>query len=184
MGETHQLMHDAHRFSAAAPEEEYVYGACSPGWHSAGSHEEALDQWLSFMEDVGVERVCCLLPGRESDLKATNLGRYRDAFGSDDVLHAPVPDSRLVEPTLLREEVLPFLAESVHREQRVVVHGLSGICRTGQVLAAWLVWYREYDPEAAVETVQKQGRDPMELVDVGAVTEEAVVEFFETVSEW
>lgn len=184
MGTTYDGMNDAHRFSAAAPEERYVYGSCSPGWHSAGSHEEALTQWISFMEDVEVERVCCLLPGQKSDLEAANLGRYREAFGTDSVLHAPMPSNRLPDETVLREEILPFLAECVRTEERVVVHGLSGVGRTGQVLTAWLVWYREYDPETAVETVQKQGRDPMELVDIGAITEEDVTAFFDAVAEW
>jgi hypothetical protein len=72
---------NAHRFAAAAPDEEYVYGSCAPGWHSAGSHATALDDWIESMREHGIERVVCLLPGKQLDVAGANLDRYADAFG-------------------------------------------------------------------------------------------------------
>lgn len=169
----------AHRLRPAAPAEDYVYGACCPGWHSACSHDHALTQWIDAMQTAGIERVCCLLPGRQ--LEDANLGRYRDAFGPERVKHAPIPDYQLVDELLLTDEILPFLYESVQEEEPVVVHCLAGIGRTGQVLAAWLVWHHEYSAEQAIETVQHAGRDPIECTEYSDTTEEELIERLESV---
>jgi protein-tyrosine phosphatase len=159
------MVADAHRFAPAAPDEEVVYGACCPGWHSAGTHEAALDQWISFMQAEGIERVCCLLTGRQLDAHDANIGRYRNAFGTENVLHAPVLDHRLADLETLEDDVLPFLAAADAAGEPVVVHCLAGIGRTGHVLAAWLVAERGYDPHRAIETVREMGRDPLEAVE-------------------
>ncbi len=170
------MLADAYRFAPAAPDEAVVYGACCPSWHSAGSHEQAIDQWLSFMQDAGIERVCCLLPGRQLDAHDANLSRYEDAFGTASVRHAPVPDQRLVAIETLQEDVLPFLDDADTAGEPVVVHCLAGIGRTGQVLAAWLVRARGYTPQAAIETVREMGRDPFEPVDHGNATRQDVLD--------
>jgi len=158
---------NAHRFGPAAPDEEHVFGTCAPGWHSAGSRRESLEDWLSFVRDRNVSRVCCLLAGT-SDL----LECYRTEFGPDRVRHAPIPDRRLVTPATLREDVLPFLDASVDADERVVVHDLAGIDRVGQVLAAWLVHDRGYVPERAVDTVGTMGRCATEPVEEGEAERE------------
>lgn len=168
----------AHRFAPAAPDEDAVYGACSPGWHTAASHDAALGDWVGFMRRQDVTRVCCLLPGAESDdagrpgAESNGAGhtfeRYRRAF--DAVLHAPVPDGRLVDRALLADDVLPFLDDAVDDGERVVVHSLAGLGRTGQVLAAWLAHDRGYGPERAIETVESTGRHPRDPVDAGNAT--------------
>lgn len=171
---------DAHRFSPAAPDEQYVYGSCSPGWHSAGDHEQCLDQWLSFMRARGIERVCCLLAGRH--LESANLDRYRAAFGEERVRHTPVAEGGLVDTELLRAEILPFLEASVAANEPVVVHGLSGLSRTGQVLAAWLIYGRGYEPTAAVDAVLETGRDPTTTVEHGSATRADLFELLSDVS--
>jgi len=158
---------NAHRFAPAAPDEEYVYGSCTPGWHTAAGHDAAIDDWVQFMQSEGIERVVCLLPGRQLVESGANLACYGDAFGQPNVLHAPVPDHHLIPEALLTEEILPFLAESRAAEEQVVVHCLAGIGRTGQVLAAWLVYNRDYGPERAIETVRSNGRDPTDAVRAG-----------------
>jgi len=180
MGRSDLLVDNGHRFSPAGPQETYVYGSCAPGWHSACDHETALDEWIQFVQSQDIERICCLLTGRQLDRRDANVGRYREAFGSDNVCHAPIPDSRLVDRKTLDETVLPFLAASVTRESPVVVHCLSGVGRTGQVLAAWLVAAREYDPETAIETVREMGRDPYEIVERGYATEEQLFGLLES----
>ena len=161
---------NAHRFAPAAPDEAFVYGACTPGWHSAAGRDAAIADWVEFMRAAGVERVCCLLSGRQLDDCGAILDRYAGAFDESNVKHAPVADHHPVPERLLSEEILPFLAESHNAQQRVVVHCLAGIGRTGQVLAAWLVYDRDYGPERAIETVRQQGREPMDAVHTGNAT--------------
>lgn len=161
---------DAHRFSPAAPDEPYVYGSCSPGWHSAADQETSVEEWISFVESRGVERVCCLLAGRHLDGAAGALSQYEAAFGPENVLHTPVPERRLVDADALRDRILPFLERSVEAGQPVVVQSLTGVCRTGQVLAAWLIYGRGYGPTAAVDTLAETGRDPTAVVEDGPAT--------------
>ncbi|MFB6308888.1 MAG: dual specificity protein phosphatase family protein [Haloarculaceae archaeon] len=158
---------DVHRFAPAAPEEDYVYGACCPGWHSTAEHEEAVEEWIEFMQGRGIERVCCLLTGQQLDRYDANTTRYADAFGTDNVRHVPIADHHLADAETLQEEVLPFLESSVADAEPVVVHCLAGIGRTGHVLAAWLVYGRDYDPVDAIETVEDMGRSPAEAVTAG-----------------
>ncbi|QIO23327.1 dual specificity protein phosphatase family protein [Haloarcula sp. JP-L23] len=172
----------AHRFAPAAPDEKYVFGACAPGWHSAASHDAALSDWIQSVRDCQVERVCCLLAGTQLDESGSNLERYADAFGESNVLHVPVPDQRLIGKEALHEKVLPFLATSVDTEVRTVVHCLAGIGRTGQVLAAWLVYNRDYGPRRAIETVQQMGRDPMDAVEYGDADEDSLLELLGSVA--
>jgi hypothetical protein len=166
---------NAHRFAPAAPDEEFVFGACAPGWHSAATHTDALDDWIEHLRERDVERICCLLPGRQLDASGSNLDRYRTAFGSEKVRHSPVPDHHLVPKTNLEAEILPFLADAHKQEERVVVHCLAGIGRTGQVLAAWLVYNRDYGPGRAIETVESMGRKPRDAVRAGNAEEGDVV---------
>lgn len=164
------MLNHAHRLAPAAPEEEHVFGACAPGWHSAADHATAVDDWIATMRDRGIERVCCLLSGQHLDSSEANVGRYRRVFGAEQVRHAPVADNHLVGEDALRETILPFLADSRDADAPVVVHGLAGIGRTGQVLAAWLVAHRGYEPREAVATVRETGRDPREAVQRGNAT--------------
>ena len=171
---------NAHRLAPAAPDEDHVYGACSPGWHSAADRAAALADWIDVVRSADIERVCCLLPGDQS-VAGCDIDGYADAFGSDDVLHAPIPDGRLASPALLKQEVLPFLDEAVEADERVVVHCLDGIGRTGQVLAAWLAHDRGYDPERAIETVEEMGRQPRDPVREGNATEQELYDLLTVV---
>jgi len=169
MGDSTVVDH-AHRLAPAAPDESHVYGACAPGWHSAADHDVAVAQWIDSMRDRGIERVCCLLSGMDLDAENGNLARYRRAFGRDRVRHAPIADRHLVDAATLEETILPFLADGVERNEPIVVHGVAGIGRTGQVLAAWLVAGRDYEPRAAVDAVRQTGREPREPVRHGNAT--------------
>ena len=158
---------DVHRFAPAAPDEEHVYGACCPGWHATGVPGDAVDDWVAFMLERDVDRVCCLLSGDQLESTGADAERYQAAFGPERVRHAPVADHHLTDADTLDSDVLPFLDDAVARDERVVVHCLAGIGRTGHVLAAWLVHGREYEPIDAIETVERMGRSPAEAVDAG-----------------
>jgi hypothetical protein len=177
MGSVHD---DAHRFAPAAPHEEHVFGACSPGWHSVAGHDTAVAQWIEFMRDRHVDRVCCLLPGTRTEARESGLDRYEDAFAH--VRHAPLASRRLADADRLRADVLPFLSAAVAADERVVVHGLSGLGHTGQVLAAWLVSHHGYPPDEAVSTVGQMGRDPTETVAYGPDTRAELLEVLRTVA--
>lgn len=177
------VVHHAHRFSPAAPDEEYVYGSCHPGWHSAGDDETAVEEWLSFVQSEGIERVCCLVAGSPDEVRESSLGRYTEAFGHSNVCHAPTAPHHLVSHERLVQTILPFLQESVEQESPVVVHCLSGVGRTGQVLAAWLVATREFSPEDAIDRVHEMGRDPFVVVDRGNATEEELLDLLRTMPE-
>jgi protein-tyrosine phosphatase len=160
-----------HRFAPAASNEEYVYGSCAPGWHTAATHQDALDDWIAHMQAHDIERVCCLLPGQQLDDAGANIQRYREAFGASSVRHVPVPDHQLIPQDRLHDDILPFLVDACETGERVVVHCLAGIGRTGQVLAAWLVYHYDYGPDRAIETVQEMGRDPEDAIKTGNATE-------------
>jgi len=173
---------NAHRFAPAAADETYVYGACTPGWHSAASREAARDDWISFMRAEGIERVLCLLTGCQLDRKGALLSAYRDAFGETNVRHVPVRDHHVVPEATLVDEILPFLVAARNDEAAVVVHCLAGLGRTGQVLAAWLVYSRDYSPDRAIETVREQGREPMDAVTAGNAEEADVRDLLSAVA--
>jgi len=167
-----ELGQNAHRFAPAAPEESEVFGACCPGWHSVASHGDALEDWIEFMRGHDIERVCCLLPGRQLAESESNVDRYRQVFGEDRVVDAPTTDNQLIDQSLLSDEILPFLDEAVAADETPVVHCLAGIGRTGQVLAAWLAYDRGYGPARALATVEETGRLPDDAVRAGYATEE------------
>jgi hypothetical protein len=165
-----------HRFAPAHSDEEYVYGACSPGWHTAATHQDAIDDWIEHMQAHDIERICCLLPGRQLDTAGANIQRYREAFGASSVRHVPVPDHQLISQDTLHDDILPFLVDARDAQERVLVHCLAGIGRTGQVLAAWLVYHYDYGPDRAVKAVQEMGRDPEEAIKSGNATEDELAE--------
>ncbi|PSQ15471.1 protein phosphatase [Halobacteriales archaeon QS_8_69_26] len=156
------------RFAPAAPEEEIVFGSCAPDWGTRGT--EPVDEWIEFVRDRDVRRALCLLSDGQVADRPDLLETYRAAFGPDRVRHVPIPDHHLPDPARL-ESALSFLQASEHRGERVVVHCLAGIGRTGVVLAGWLVARHDYDPREAVETVRATGRRPTDAVRSGNATE-------------
>lgn len=181
MGNTQALLQDAHRLGPAAPDEEYVYGSCAPGWHAAADHETCIYEWIEDVQSAGIERVCCLLAASEDEVEQANVGVYREAFGPERTLHAAIPTNRLADPEQLNGEILPFLEAGKAEGEATVVHGLTGLCRTGQVLSAWLVYDRGYRPDRAVRIVEEYGRDPRNVIRNGDATEEDLYELLEAV---
>ena len=155
-----------HHIAPADPDTKIVYGACRPGYPAADPDEADIASWLAAMKENEIKRVCCLLPANELQLYDELLARYRDRFGAEHVLHAPVKDYSAISPRLFSERILPFLKDSVRQDLRTVVHCSAGVGRTGQVLTLWLALEYDYDLEAAIYTVRSQYRDPLESVDM------------------
>lgn len=153
----------AHNLAPTAPDEPTVYGACRPGWPRDEVGTDAVKSWIADLREAGVDRVCCLLD--EQHLAACDdlLGRYRSAFGADNVCHTPVPDFG----ASTRRYSTTRSCRCSTRRTRTVTASSSTVGRTGadgHVLALWLVHGRGYDLEAAVETVRATGQSPLEAV--------------------
>lgn len=155
---------DEFQFGLPAPDENLIYGACRPG-HSARAPETDVADWTDFMQDRGIQRVCCLLSGRELDQYEDLLGTYRRAFGPEDICHAPIPDFEFIDRVPFQQIVLPFLEESVAQDAATIVHCSAGVGRTGHVLALWLAAGRRYGLQQAVDAVRNTGRNPLEAGD-------------------
>lgn len=150
------MSYPPYRFAPAAPNETFVFGAAKP--------DRNPQPWLDFMRRQAIARVCCLL--EESALRKYSglIAQYQQYFGEGNVLWAPIPDFTIAPPQLLTQTILPFLTNSIAHQQKVVVHCAGGLGRTGQVLAAWLVYQQGLSNQEAIETVKAAGRKPQEAI--------------------
>ena len=150
-------------FDAASFDEQYVYGAQRPGYHSSRPVSDAeVELWVDFMQQQGIKRVCCLLEEQLSYYESDLLASYKRFFGEEAICSAPIKDFTLADEQLLTETILPFLADSVQKKEAVVVHCSGGLGRTGHVLAAWLVYGHGMINEQALKEVIALGRNPYE----------------------
>jgi protein-tyrosine phosphatase len=153
----------------ASASETIVYGSGRGGRQRSNVPHMEVENWLSYMQEQGIERVVCLLDDEQLDYYPTGLlEAYREAFGEDNVLNVGIQDVTLATADQLTGEILPFLEESEQRQQKVVVHCSGGIGRTGHVLAAWLVYRYGYGTEEAVQAVRhasSANRKPREAVN-------------------
>jgi protein-tyrosine phosphatase len=152
-------------FSAASREETYVYGAQRPGYNSNPPIlDNEVKNWIDFMKQQRIERVCCLLKEQLTYYESSLLAAYKHAFGEENLCSAPIKDFTLADKSTLIEKILPFITTSVIRKQLIVVHCSGGIGRTGHVLAAWLVYGRHMTNREAISAVIDTGRNPYEAV--------------------
>ncbi|MBD2213759.1 dual specificity protein phosphatase family protein [Calothrix sp. FACHB-156] len=146
-----------YKFAAAAENETIVFGAARPGYSS-----QQINQWLEFMQNQDIKRVCCLLSETQLNRYSNLLEIYQQNFGIEQVCWAPIEDFQLVNREILTQKILPFLLLANQLSEKVVVHCSGGIGRTGHILAAWLVRERGFSNQAAISAVIKTGRNPYE----------------------
>jgi protein-tyrosine phosphatase len=148
-----------YKFAAAAANEPIVFGSARPGYT-----DEQVNEWIEFMQDQNIKRVCCLLPETQLTHYSNLLAIYRQTFGIDRVCWSPIEDFYLVKPEVFIHQILPFLRMANQCNEKVVVHCSGGIGRTGHILAAWLIAERGFSNEAAIAAVKQSGKNPYEAV--------------------
>jgi hypothetical protein len=154
-------------FGPPSKEEECVFGSQRPGVPGKFVQKQVVDEWVAYMKKQGIRRIICLLSEEElgyyPTLAGGLLGTYAESFGPDNVLWAPTPDKRLLSEEAVKH-ICHYLHAAVLRGEKVVVHCSAGIGRTGQALAAWLVYYHNLSERKAIKAVEELNRSPMEAV--------------------
>jgi protein-tyrosine phosphatase len=154
-------------FGSPSKEEEYVFGAQRPGFPGKFVQKQVVDEWIAYMKKQGVRRIVCLLSeeelGNYPTLAGGLLALYAENFGPDNVLWAPTPDKRLLSRETVKH-ICHYLHAAVAQGEKVVVHCSAGLGRTGQALAAWLVYYHDLTERKAIKAVEELNRSPMEAV--------------------
>ena len=154
-------------FGAAFKEEAYVYGAQRPGFSGKFVQKQVVDEWIAFMKKNGISSVICLLTDEElryyPTLAGGLLGRYAESFNPDNVLWAPTPDRHLCSEEAIKH-ICYFLQAAQAKGLKTVVHCSAGSGRTGQALAAWLVYQHNFSERKAIKVVEELNRSPMEAV--------------------
>ena len=154
-----------YNFGPACPGERIVFGAERPGFDSSSVGGEEIRQWISFMRQNGIERVCSLLPQDQLAFFTVDLlQEYRWVFGEARVCSAPIADRYLCDAETLYRVILPFLGQAEQWNEPVVVHCSGGSGRTGHILAGWLVHARGFEIDEALAAVRLPRRNPLEAV--------------------
>ena len=172
-----------YRFGPASSHEKIVFGAQRPNYHKISNIMLVdVSDWVCYVKQKGIKRICCLL--NEEQLRYYQfdlMDYYRKCFGAENVCHAPIDDFYLASQELLKSTILPFLTLSDLQRLPTLVHCSGGIGRTGHVLAAWLVYGRNYEPLEAIEEVKMQGRNPLEAVQCGNASCNQILSLLESV---
>jgi protein-tyrosine phosphatase len=148
-----------YKFTAASQQESIVFGAARPGYR-----DSQVQDWINFMQQHQIKRVCCLLTPSQLDRYSSLLETYRQRLGNEQVCECPIADFHIIEPDAFCQQILPFLSAADQHQEKVVVHCSGGVGRTGHVLAAWLVAGRGFTPTSAIAAVKQMGRNPYEAV--------------------
>jgi protein-tyrosine phosphatase len=148
-----------YKFAAAAENEDIVFGAARPGYTDQQIHE-----WIEFVQQQGIQRVCCLLSATQLNRYPDLLDKYQQLFGLTRVCWSPIEDFSLVDREILLHQILPFLSIAHQKNEKVVVHCSGGIGRTGHILAAWLIAKYGMSNKQAIATLQKTGRNSQEAI--------------------
>lgn len=161
-------------FGRSSREDEYVYGAQRPGFAGKFVQKQEVDEWIAFIRKQSINRLVCLLSDDElkyyPTLTGGLLGFYAEAFGPDNVLWAPIEDRQLCSGEALKH-ICYFLRTGMLKEEKTVVHCSAGLGRTGQVLAAWLIYNYSISERKALRMTEELNRSPKEAVFYGNASE-------------
>jgi protein-tyrosine phosphatase len=146
-----------YKFAAASEAEAIVFGSARPSYN-----DNKVVQWIEFMHNRNIQRICCLLSLTQLNHYSNLLKVYQQYFGPSQVYWVPIEDFQLVDYETLTQKILPFLSMANQQNEKVVVHCSGGVGRTGQVLAAWLVYERGFSSQEAIAAVKQTGRNPHE----------------------
>jgi protein-tyrosine phosphatase len=150
-----------YKFAPASEHEPIVFGSARPGYGN-----DRVNEWMEFMQNQNIQRICCLLPESQLARYSNLLETYRQTFGLDRICWAPIEDFHFAAPEVLISKILPFLAVANQNHEKIVVHCSGGIGRTGHILAAWLVAGRGLAYKDAIAAVKQTGKNPYEAVIV------------------
>jgi protein-tyrosine phosphatase len=149
-----------YKFAPVTRQESIIFGAARPKYT-----QRSIAQWIKFMQQQEISRVCCLLESKQLARYAIDLlETYRQEFAAKYVLWQPIKDFQLPPAEILIDRIIPFLISAEQNQQKTVVHCSGGVGRTGIVLASWLVSQRGYSNQEAIAAVQQHKRNPHEVV--------------------
>jgi hypothetical protein len=75
------------RYKFAAASETIVFGAARPPYN-----DKKVVQWIEFMHDRNIQRICCLLSLTQLNHYSNLLEVYQQYFGPSQVCWAPIED--------------------------------------------------------------------------------------------
>ena len=85
-----------YKFASASENEPIVFGSARSGY----SHEQ-VTEWIEFMQNQDIQRVCCLLPESQLTRYSNLLDIYRQTFGLDQGCWASIEDFHFADPEIL-----------------------------------------------------------------------------------
>mgnify|MGYP003548138070 FL=1 len=149
-----------YKFAPATRQESIIFGAARPKYT-----QRSIAQWIKFMQQQEISRVCCLLETKQlARYPIDLLETYRQEFAAKYVLWQPIKDFQIPSAEILIDRIIPFLISAEQNQQKTVVHCSGGVGRTGIVLASWLVSQRGYSNQEAIFAVQQHKRNPQEAI--------------------
>lgn len=149
-----------YKFAPATRQESIIFGAERPKYT-----QKSIAQWIKFMQQQEISRVCCLLESKQlARYPLDLLETYRQEFAAKYVLWQPIKDFQLPPAEILIDRIIPFLISAAQNKQKTVVHCSGGVGRTGIVLASWLVSQCGYSNQEAISAVQQHQRNPKEAI--------------------
>lgn len=153
-------MYCMYKFAPATLQELIVFGAQRPKYT-----QKSITQWIQFMQQQEISRVCCLLESKQLARYSLDLlETYRQEFAPKYVLWQPIKDFQLPPSKILIDRIIPFLISAAQNQQKTVVHCAGGVGRTGIVLASWLVSQYRYTNQQAISAVKQNQRNPQEAI--------------------
>jgi hypothetical protein len=92
-----------YKLAAASENEPIVFGSARPGYSN-----KQVTEWIEFIQNQNIKRVCYLLPESQLTRYANLLDTYRQIFGLDRVCWTPIEDFHFAIPEILTHQILPL----------------------------------------------------------------------------